>query len=48
LFGQYRSWKEGLATWKEYKTVVSKYREANKKAQASLDLNLARGVKDNR
>jgi len=44
----YRSWKEGLATWKEYKTVVRGCREATRKAKASLELNLARGVKDNK
>jgi len=44
----YRSWKEGLATWEEYKTVVRRCREATRKAKASLALNLARGVKDNR
>ncbi|NXI08561.1 RTBS polymerase, partial [Irena cyanogastra] len=44
----YRSWKEGLATWEEYKSVVRGCREATRKAKASLELNLAREVKDNR
>nr|XP_021147952.1 uncharacterized protein LOC110361212 [Columba livia] len=37
----YRSWKEGLATWGEC-------REATRKAEASLEAKLVRGVKDNR
>ncbi|NXT06727.1 RTJK polymerase, partial [Prunella fulvescens] len=44
----YRSWKEGLATWEEYKAIVRGCRQATRKAKASLELNLARGVKDNR
>ncbi|XP_071671878.1 synaptonemal complex protein 2 isoform X2 [Patagioenas fasciata] len=44
----YRSWKEGLATWEEYKAVVRGCREATRKAKASLELNLVRGVRDNR
>lgn len=44
----YRSWKERLATWEEYEIVFRGCREANRKAKASLDLNLARGAKDNR
>lgn len=44
----YRSQKEGLATWEEYKTVVRGCREATRKAKASLELNLASGVEDNR
>ncbi|KFQ14566.1 hypothetical protein N330_13202, partial [Leptosomus discolor] len=44
----YRSWKEWVATWEEYKTVVRGCREATRKAKASLELNLAREVKDNR
>ncbi|XP_064923730.1 SH2 domain-containing protein 4B isoform X1 [Columba livia] len=43
----YRSWKEGLATWGEYRAVVRGCREATGKAKA-LELNLAREVKDNR
>ncbi|NXF84353.1 RTJK polymerase, partial [Sclerurus mexicanus] len=44
----YKSWKEGLTTWEEYKAVVRGCREATRKAKASLELHLARGVKDNR
>ncbi|KFP90774.1 hypothetical protein N311_01836, partial [Apaloderma vittatum] len=44
----YKSWKEGLATWVEYKTVIRACREATRKPKASLELNLAREVKDNR
>ncbi|XP_064918707.1 ubiquitin-conjugating enzyme E2 K isoform X1 [Columba livia] len=44
----YRLWKERLATWEEYKAVVRGCREATRKAKGSLELNLARGVKDNR
>ncbi|KFU95230.1 hypothetical protein M959_01829, partial [Chaetura pelagica] len=40
----YRSWKKGLVTWEEYRTVVRGCREA----KASLELNLASQVKDNR
>ena len=41
-------WKNVLVTWEEYKTVVRGCREATRKAKASLELNLARGVKDNK
>lgn len=44
----YRSWKEGLTACEEYKAVVRGFREATRKAKASLELNCARGVKDNR
>ncbi|NXU46786.1 YTX2 protein, partial [Drymodes brunneopygia] len=44
----YGSWKEGLVTWEEYRTVVRGCREAIRKAKASLELNLASQVKDNR
>lgn len=44
----YGSWKEGLATWKKCKTVVRGCREATRQAKVSLQLYLARGVKDNR
>ncbi|KFP01038.1 hypothetical protein N300_09760, partial [Calypte anna] len=44
----YRSWKGGLVTWEEYRTVVRGCREAIRKAKASLELNLASQVKDNR
>jgi len=44
----YRSWKEGLATWEEYKALFRECREATRKTKASLELNLAGGVKGNR
>lgn len=43
----YRSWKEGTATWEEYKTVVRGCRRAAKRTKASLELNLPREDKDN-
>lgn len=42
------SWKEGLATWEEYKMVARGYREATRKAKASMEFNLARQTEDNR
>ena len=42
------TWKEGLATWEEYKTGGREWRDAARKTKASLELNLARRVKDNR
>ncbi|GAB0206526.1 hypothetical protein GRJ2_003118200 [Grus japonensis] len=41
----YRMWKKGLATWEEYRNVVSVCSNA-RKAKAHLELNLARDVKD--
>jgi len=41
-------WKEGQATWEEYRNVVRAYREATRRAKAHMDLNLARDVKDNK
>jgi len=40
----YRIWKEGLATWEEYRNVVRACRDATRKAKAHL----ARDVKDNK
>jgi len=44
----YRMWKEGQATWEEYRNVVRACREAMRKAKVHLELNLARDVKDNK
>jgi len=44
----YGMWKEGQATWEEYRNIVRACREATSKAKAHLELNLARDFKDNR
>jgi len=41
-------WKEGQATWEEYRDVIKAFRDATRKAKAHLELNLARDVKDNK
>jgi len=41
-------WKEGQATWEEYRNVVRACREATRKAKVHLELNLSRGVKDSK
>jgi len=41
-------WKEGQATWEEYRNVVRACRDATRKAKAHLELNLARDVKNNK
>jgi len=41
-------WKEGQATWEEYRNVVRACRDATRKAKAHLKLNLTRDVKDNK
>jgi len=41
-------WKEGQATWEEYRNVVRACRDAMRKAKAHLELNLARDVKNNK
>jgi len=41
-------WKEGQATWEEYRNVVRECRDATRKAKAHLELNLARDVKNNK
>jgi len=40
-------WKEGQATWEEYRNVVKACRDATRKANVHLILNLGRDVKDN-
>ena len=44
----YGMWKEGQATWEEYRNFVRACRDATRKAKAHLELNLARDVKDNK
>jgi len=44
----YGIWKEGQATWEEYRNVVRACRGATKKAKVHLELNLARDMKDNK
>jgi len=41
-------WKEGQATWEEYRNVVKACRDATRKAKVHLELNLARDFKDNK
>jgi len=41
-------WKEGQATWEEYRNVVKACRDATRKAKAHLELKLARDVKNNK
>jgi len=40
--------REGQATWEEYRNIVRACREAMRKAEAHLELNLARNMKDNK
>jgi len=44
----YGMWKEGKATWEEYRNVVIACRDATRKANVHLELNLAGDVKDNK
>jgi len=44
----YRMWKEGQATWEEYRNVVRAGRDETRKAKVHLELNLARDVQDNK
>ena len=44
----YGMWKEGQATWEEYRNVVRAYRDATRKVEVHLELNLERDVKDNK
>jgi len=41
-------WKEGQATWEEYRSVDKACREAMRKAKVHLELNLAKDIKDNK
>ena len=44
----YGMWKEGQATWEEYRNVVRACRDATRKAKAHLELKLARNVRTKR
>ncbi|GAB0179750.1 mitochondrial enolase superfamily member 1 [Grus japonensis] len=44
----YSLWKNGLATWEEYKNIVRACRDATRKAKAQLELKLTEEVKDNK
>jgi len=41
-------WKEGQATWEEYRNIVRACRDATRKVKAHLELNLARDVRNNK
>ena len=41
-------WKEGQATWEEYRNVVKACRDATRKHKVHLEMNLARDVKGNK
>ena len=41
-------WKEGQATWEEYRNVARACRDATRKAKAHMELNLARDVRNNK
>jgi len=42
----YGMWKEGQATWEEYRNIVKVCRDATRKAKVYLKLHLARVVND--
>lgn len=42
----YRQWKQGQATWDEYRDAVRAWKNVMRKAKAYLELNLDRDVKD--
>jgi len=44
----HRQWKQGLASWKEYREATRLCRDGVRKAMAQLELNLARDVKNNK
>ena len=44
----YRKWKQGCIYWEEYRAVVHVCRDRIRKANAQVELNLARDVKDNK
>lgn len=41
-------WKKGLSFWEEYRSVVSACRDTMRKAEAHLEMRLAREIKDNK
>jgi len=44
----YGMWKEGQASWEEYRNVVRACNDATRKTKVHLELNLARDVKDSK
>jgi len=44
----HRQWKQGLASWEEYREAARLRRDGVRKAKAQLELNLARDVKNNK
>ena len=44
----YRKGKQGCVSWEEYRAVVHVYRDRIRKAEAQMELNLARDVKENK
>ncbi|GAB0185724.1 mitochondrial enolase superfamily member 1 [Grus japonensis] len=44
----YRGWKQGQVAWEEYRETVRAAREQVRKAQALIEISLARDVKDNK
>jgi len=43
----YRGWKQGQVAWEEYREIVQAARGQIRKAKTLIELNLARGIKDN-
>ena len=41
-------WKQGCVSWEEYRAIVRVCRDRIRKANALVELNLARDVKDNK
>jgi len=44
----YRQWKQGQATWEEYRDAAQFCKDGVRKAKAQLELNLARDTKNNK
>ncbi|KFU99773.1 hypothetical protein N340_10986, partial [Tauraco erythrolophus] len=44
----YRGWKQGQVAWEEYKGIVGATRDQVRKAEALIELNLARDIKGNK
>jgi len=44
----HRQWKQGLTSWEEYREAARLCRDGVRKAKAQLELNLARGAKNNK
>jgi len=41
----YETWKKGLSSWKEYRSVVRAFKEVTRKAKAHLELKLTKEKK---